>query len=39
MGHSGGTLIALALYVLWLLGIFGNLPRQDFAPVIAKGVT
>ncbi len=37
MGHSGGTLIALALYVLWLLGIFGNLPRQDFAPVIAKG--
>ncbi|MFQ1693403.1 aromatic amino acid transporter [Aeromonas veronii] len=33
----GGTLIALALYVLWLLGIFGNLPRQDFATVIAKG--
>ncbi|MGL5029874.1 MAG: aromatic amino acid transporter [Aeromonas sp.] len=33
----GGTLIALALYVLWLLGIFGNLPRQDFANVIAQG--
>ncbi len=37
MGDSGGTLIALALYVLWLLGIFGNLPRQEFAPVIAQG--
>ncbi|MGL4251006.1 MAG: aromatic amino acid transporter [Aeromonas sp.] len=33
----GGTLIALALYVCWLLGIFGNLSRQDFAPVIAQG--
>ncbi|PJG57776.1 aromatic amino acid transporter [Aeromonas cavernicola] len=33
----GGTVIALALYVLWLVGIFGNLPRQEFAPVIAQG--
>ncbi|MGY3859395.1 aromatic amino acid transporter [Aeromonas intestinalis] len=33
----GGTLIALALYLLWLLSIFGNLPRGDFGPVIAKG--
>ena len=33
----GGTLIALALYLLWLLSIFGNLPRSAFGPVIAKG--
>ena len=33
----GGTLIALALYLLWLLSIFGNLPRPAFGPVIAKG--
>ena len=35
----GGTLIALALYLLWLLSIFGNLPRPAFGPVIAKGAT
>ena len=33
----GGTLIALALYLLWLLSIFGNLPRNAFGPIIAKG--
>ncbi|WP_429165109.1 aromatic amino acid transporter [Aeromonas rivipollensis] len=33
----GGTLIALALYLLWLLSIFGNLPRSAFGPIIAKG--
>ena len=33
----GGTLIALALYLLSLLSIFGNLPRSAFGPVIAKG--
>lgn len=33
----GGTVIALVLYLLWLLCIFGNLPRADFGPVIAQG--
>lgn len=31
-----GVLIALGLYLIWILSIFGNLPRQDFAPVIAS---
>lgn len=30
----GGTIFALILYVLWVVAIFGNLPRQQFAPVI-----
>ncbi|WP_373741004.1 aromatic amino acid transport family protein, partial [Neisseria sp.] len=30
-----GTLIALVIYVLWQLAIQGNLPRGEFAPVIA----
>lgn len=30
-----GTLIALVIYVLWQLAIQGNLPRHEFAPVIA----
>ncbi|WP_274584949.1 aromatic amino acid transporter [Neisseria leonii] len=30
-----GTLIALAIYVLWQLAVHGNLPRDAFAPVIA----
>ncbi|KAE9527772.1 aromatic amino acid transporter [Testudinibacter aquarius] len=33
----GGTLIALGFYALWLFSIFGNLPRDQFAPVIAQG--
>ena len=33
----GGTTIALILYSIWLLSIFGNLPRNDFGPVIAEG--
>ncbi|MGN5149339.1 aromatic amino acid transporter [Aeromonas enteropelogenes] len=33
----GGTLIALGFYILWLVSIFGNLPRQQFGPVIAQG--
>lgn len=33
---AGGTLIALVLYLVWVLSVFGNLPRQDFAPVIAS---
>ncbi len=32
----GGTVIALTLYILWLASIFGNLPREQFGPVIAK---
>lgn len=31
----GGMLIALAIYLLWLWSIFGNLPRDQFAPVVA----
>ena len=30
----GGMLIALALYLLWIASIFGNLPRHEFAPVL-----
>lgn len=33
---SGGTAIALTLYLLWIFSIFGNLPRNQFAPVIAS---
>lgn len=33
----GGTIIALTLYVLWLFSIFGNLPRDAFAPIIQQG--
>ena len=32
----GGTSIALALYVFWLISIFGNLLRSDFGTVIAR---
>lgn len=32
----GGTLIALAFYLVWLFGIFGNLPRHQFGDVIAN---
>ncbi|QGM80257.1 aromatic amino acid transporter [Otariodibacter oris] len=31
-----GTGIALAIYLLWVLSIFGNLPRDQFAPIIAE---
>lgn len=33
----GGTVIALTLYCLWLISIFGNLPRHEFGPVIEQG--
>lgn len=33
----GGTAIALGFYVLWVVSIFGNLPRADFGVVIAQG--
>ncbi|AUI88241.1 transposase [Vibrio azureus] len=32
----GGTIISLMVYVLWLIAIYGNLPRNEFAPVIAS---
>ncbi|MDV7105268.1 aromatic amino acid transporter [Vibrio sp. TH_r3] len=32
-----GVLIALALYILWIVSIYGNLPRDQFGPVIEKG--
>ncbi|MDO4433521.1 MAG: aromatic amino acid transporter [Alysiella sp.] len=31
-----GMLMALGIYLLWIWSIFGNLPRNNFAPVIAK---
>lgn len=33
----GGTVIALAMYCIWLFSIYGNLPRNEFGPVIAQG--
>jgi len=33
----GGTTIALILYFIWLVSIFGNLPRNSFGPVIEQG--
>ena len=33
----GGTVIALLLYTLWMVSIFGNLPRSNFGEVIAQG--
>ncbi|MBR9873126.1 MAG: transposase [Vibrionaceae bacterium] len=33
----GGTVIALTLYFLWMVSIYGNLPRSEFGPVIERG--
>ena len=33
----GGTAVALTFYLVWLLSIFGNLPRVSFGPVVAQG--
>ncbi len=33
----GGTVIALAFYLIWLASVFGNLPRSAFGPVIEQG--
>ena len=33
----GGTFIALTLYLLWLLSIYGNLPRHQFGSIIEQG--
>ncbi len=32
-----GTVIALTLYILWIVSVYGNLPRDQFGPVIEKG--
>ncbi|WP_323018332.1 aromatic amino acid transporter [Castellaniella sp.] len=33
----GGTGIAAVFYVIWLLGVFGNVPRTEFGPIMAAG--
>ncbi|MBL0677336.1 aromatic amino acid transporter [Aeromonas dhakensis] len=33
----GGTAIALLFYLIWLVSVFGNLPRSEFGPVVAQG--
>ena len=33
----GGTVIALTFYLIWLVSVFGNLPRSEFGPVVAQG--
>lgn len=33
----GGMVLALLIYLVWIISVFGNLPRHDFAPVIAAG--
>ncbi|OBX04068.1 TnaB [Gallibacterium genomosp. 3] len=30
-----GAVIALCLYLIWIISIFGNLPRDQFSPVLA----
>ena len=32
-----GTLLALGLYVIWLLGTMGNIPRPEFIGIAQKG--
>lgn len=32
-----GCVLALCLYLLWMIGTMGNLPRQEFLPIIAAG--
>ncbi len=33
----GGTIIALFTYTVWLMSVYGNLPRLNFGPIIAEG--
>lgn len=33
---AGGTFIALMLYLLWVISVFGVLPRESFAPILAS---
>ena len=32
-----GSLLALIIYISWQMAVQGNLPREEFAPIIAKG--
>ncbi|MGF1726017.1 aromatic amino acid transporter [Photobacterium nomapromontoriensis] len=32
-----GTVIALTFYLVWVICIFGNLPREAFGPVVSAG--
>ena len=32
-----GSLLALLIYISWQMAVQGNLPRAEFAPIIAKG--
>ncbi len=32
-----GTLMALGLYIIWLVGSMGNIPRSDFVAIADKG--
>ena len=32
-----GSLLALIIYISWQMAVQGNLPRGEFAPIIAKG--
>ena len=33
---AGGTFIALILYLLWVISVFGVLQRESFAPILAS---
>lgn len=33
----GGAFIALVIYIIWLISVYGNLPRANFSEVIAAG--
>ena len=35
-GIAGGTFIALILNLLWVISVFGVLPRESFAPILAS---
>jgi len=32
-----GTLLALVIYFIWIIGTMGNIPRQDFKAIAAQG--
>ncbi|NOH63370.1 aromatic amino acid transporter [Vibrio sp. RE88] len=33
----GGTFIALCIYLIWLMSVYGNLSRSEFPEIIAQG--
>lgn len=33
----GGTMLAFIMYVLWLVAVFGNVPRESFVGIIQQG--